>query len=335
MTMNPGAPLPSVFDVNALSSLKSQVKSEDPEALRAAAKQFEALFLQMVLKSMRDAMPREGLFDNDQSRMYESLLDQQLAQVMSSKNGVGLAAVIERQLMRKPDAAVPFEDGLPLNPLTPALPLDTTLMHSLTPKAQAALRQAEAALASRASKNERPPAVAASTAGEAVAAYTTGSGDPATDFVARVRPYALETERQSGIPAHFMVAQAALETGWGKAEPRFADGRTSFNLFGIKAGRGWKGNTVDATTVEYVDGQAQRQVERFRAYGSYAEAFADYASLIGASPRYSQALNSVNNRDGASFARALQSAGYATDPQYAAKLERIMSSNALRNLGTS
>lgn len=333
--MNPGAPLPSVFDVNALTSLKSQVKSEDPEALRAAAKQFEALFLQMVLKSMRDAMPREGLFDSDQSRMYESLLDQQLAQVMSSKNGVGLAAVIERQLMRKPDAAVPFEGGLPLNPAAPSLPLDAAALQGLGPKALAALRQAEASLASRSSASERSPVATVGTAGEAVAAYSAGSGDAAADFVARVRPYALETERQSGIPAHFMVAQAALETGWGKAEPRFADGRTSFNLFGIKAGRGWKGATVEASTLEYVDGQAQRQVERFRAYASYAEAFADYASLIGTSPRYSQALNSVSNRDGASFARALQSAGYATDPQYAAKLERIMSSNALRNLGTS
>jgi flagellar protein FlgJ len=315
--------IPSVFDVNSLTTLKAQVKSDDPEALRAAAKQFEGLFLQMVLKSMRDAMPREGLFDNEQSRMYESLLDQQLALSMSSKGTTGLAALIEKQLVRKSGPPELFDQGLPLNPENPGFPLDPETLGRLDARTRTELLKAYEVLGGA-------QAVSGRSASASVAAYAGAQGaDPASSFVARMRPHALAAERDSGIPAHFMVAQAALETGWGKAEPRFADGRSSFNLFGIKAGKGWKGATVEASTVEYVDGQAQRQTERFRAYGSYAEAFTDYARLLTESPRYSAAAAS---RDGAGFARALQNAGYATDPQYAAKLERIISSPALKDL---
>jgi flagellar protein FlgJ len=330
--MNSVTPIPNVLDVNSLTSLKSQVKSDDPEALKAAAKQFEALFMQMVLKSMRDTLPHDSPFDSDQSRMYQSLLDQQLSQVLSSgKNGVGLAAMIEKQLTRKNDPIAEFTGGLPFNPDTPSIPLDAATLRNLSNKIAPYLEQAGTPPRNPSGVSERSPQVApidpaASNAGPR------SSNDASAEFVAKVSPYALAAERQSGVPAHFMVAQAALETGWGKAEPRFADGRSSFNLFGIKAGRNWKGATVEASTLEYVDGQPQRQVERFRAYGSYAEAFADYANLISTNPRYSTALNS---RDGAGFARAMQSAGYATDPQYASKLERIMASAALRPLNSA
>lgn len=318
-------PTPSVFDVNALTTLKSQVKSEDPAALRAAAKQFEALFLQMVLKSMRDSVPREGLFDSDQSRMYESLLDQQLSLNMSGKGTLGLAAMIEKQLARKSEDPTLFEKGLPLNPENPGFPLDAETLGRLDARTRSTLLEAYSSISKDFPSSERP-----AIASDAVAAYAGGQGsDAAGDFVARMRPHALAVERDTGIPAHFMVAQAALETGWGKAEPRRADGSPSFNLFGIKAGRGWRGASVEASTLEYVDGQPQRQTERFRAYGSYAEAFADYARLLTDNPRYSAAASS---RDGPGFARALQNAGYASDPQYAAKLERIISSPAMKSL---
>jgi flagellar protein FlgJ len=277
----------------------------------------------MVLKSMREAVPHEGLFDSDQSRMYESLLDQQLALNMSSTGKLGLSAMIERQLTRKSDDPTLFEKGLPLNPENPGFPLDAQTLGRLDAQTRSTLLKAYSSAGVTQGVSERTQA-------EAVTAYADVQGnDPAADFVARMRPHALAAERDTGIPAHFMVAQAALETGWGRAEPRFADGRSSFNLFGIKAGRGWKGSTVEASTLEYADGQPQRQTERFRAYGSYAEAFADYGRLLNETPRYSAAAAS---RDGAGFARALQSAGYATDPQYAAKLERIMSSPALKGL---
>ena len=293
------ADLTNTLDVRGLAALKRQAHDNSPQAIKLAAQQFEGLFLQMVLKSMRDASPREGIMDSEQSRLYESLLDQQLAQVLSSKGGgTGLAAMIEKQMSR--GAIDPQQLGdLPLSPPLPAIPL---------PSAPAGLPLAQ--------DGRSTPTTAA---------------DPNSaprDFVNRVWPYAFEASKATGIPAQFMVAQAALETGWGKSEPRHANGRPSFNLFGIKAGRSWTGAVVEASTTEIVDGQAQRQVERFRAYNSYAEAFKDYANLLTANPRYAAVLGS---QDAGGFARALQQAGYATDPMYAAKLERIIGGSALRN----
>jgi flagellar protein FlgJ len=149
----------------------------------------------------------------------------------------------------------------------------------------------------------------------------------AGQFVERVWPHAVEASRATGIPAHFMVAQAALETGWGRAQPRLADGSPSYNLFGIKAGSRWSGPVVEATTTEVVAGQPQRQVARFRAYASYAEAFRDYAELMGTA-RYGSVRGA---QDAAGFARGLQQAGYASDPAYAEKLLSLIASPVLRN----
>lgn len=295
----------NVFDTRALADIRRQAKDGDPQALKAAAKQFEALFLQMVLKSMRDATPQEGIFDNDQTRMYQSLLDSQLAQSLAGKGNTGLAALIEKQLTR---ALAPVEGegadllprAFPLERNRGPLPLNTT--PSTFPLGPAAVTPGDAA----------PAAGLPATAGE---------------FVNRVWPYAVEASRNTGIPPAFLVAHAALESGWGKAEPRRADGSPSFNLFGVKAGRSWSGAAVEASTTEYVDGVAQRQTERFRAYGSYAESFQDYAKLLAGNPRFSGVLAS---RDGDAFARNLQQSGYATDPAYADKLKRILSGTTLR-----
>jgi flagellar protein FlgJ len=297
---------PSIFDVNGLSALKRQAKADDPKALKAAAQQFEALFLQMVLKSMRDATPKEGLFDSEQTRLYESLLDQQLAQVMAgSRNGTGLAALIEKQLSRAGTTeADPFPEGLPLLP--PGL-----------------VRRLERAAATQ---GPAIPAAPAAATGAAAAVGTADTGSP-RDFVAAIWPHAEAASRSTGIPPAFLVAQAALETGWGRSEPRLADGRPSHNLFGIKAGASWRGPVAEAATTEYVNGVAETRVERFRAYGSYAEAFQDYASLLAGSPRYAAVLGAT---EAASFARGLQRAGYATDPAYGAKLERIINGQTLR-----
>lgn len=309
--MSSPSALPSVFDLHSLQSLKTQVKSDDPEALRTAARQFEALFLQMVLKSMRDAVPREGLFDGEQGRMYESLLDQQLSQVMAGKgSGLGLAAVIERQLQRQPDLEA-FPDGLPFLRKQDPLPLNTP----------AASLPAKGAAGTGAVSSPGLPINAA--------AQWQAAPEHTRSFVERMLPYAQKAEQQTGIPARFMLAQAALETGWGRSEPRHADGRSSFNVFGIKADRSWQGASVQASTQEYVNGDLQQQSERFRSYASYAESFNDYARLLSQNPRYAQAAKS---RDPVNFATALQQAGYATDPQYASKLQQIMTSPALAAL---
>ena len=278
------------IDVNTLAQTRRLAKEDPRAAMKSAAQQFEAVFLQMVLKAMRDASPKEGLFDSEQSRLYQSLLDQQLSQTLSAKGSTGLAALIEQQLSRGMNAG----QTLPLSP---------------------------AAAGERAGAGGQPDiAVAPPLTPNAVPA-------PAREFVDRLGPHAGEASRATGIPAHFMIAQAALETGWGRAELRFADGTPTYNLFGIKAGRTWQGAVAEATTTEYVNGAAQKTVERFRAYSSYAEAFRDYAGLLASNPRYAEVLH---QKDAAGFARGLQKAGYATDPMYAAKLERIIGGQALR-----
>jgi len=320
--MNSAAAVPSIFDMQSLAALKKGAKDADPKSLKAAAQQFEALFLQMVLKSMRDATPREGLFDSEQSRLYESLLDQQLAQVMSTRGSTGLAAMIERQLARNGDNVINPLGNLPLVPEVRGLPLDRQTPEGLPlPRREVPAMSLDSALNSP---------LAAPAAATTTTAPTSGAEAPppgAREFVARVWPHALEVSQATGIPAHFMVAQAALETGWGKSEPRLADGGPSYNLFGLKAGRAWSGAVAEAQTTEFLAGVPQRQTERFRAYGSYAEAFRDYAGLLQSSPRYSAVLGT---QDAAAFARGLQRAGYATDPMYSAKLERIIGGNTLR-----
>ena len=306
----------AAFDVQSANDLRTQFQKDPKEGLKAAAQQFETLFLQMVLKSMRDATPQDGLLNSDQSRFYTGLLDQQMAQNMSSAgNGVGFAKLIEQQLGR----------------------------HIGTPEGQAALlAPANAAgnslpLAASDGRHlqHRPvlgnlPTSASYAAPSAVMLRNNNAENSAPtsqEFVTRVWPHAVEASRSTGIPPQFLVGHSALESGWGRSEIRKADGTSSFNLFGIKAGKNWSGATVDATTTEYVDGQPQQVVERFRAYASYAEAFQDYATLLRNNSRYSGVIGS---QDGTEFARRLQQAGYATDPMYADKLSRIINGPTLR-----
>lgn len=149
------------------------------------------------------------------------------------------------------------------------------------------------------------------------------SGGPRqADFVSRHSAAAAQVEREAGIPASFMIGQAGHETGWGRSEIRHADGTPSFNLFGIKAGPGWKGKVAEITTTEYINGEPRKVKAKFRAYDSYADSFRDYARLIGNSPRYEQAMAQRHSVQG--FANALQRGGYATDPAYAAKLSRAI-----------
>lgn len=317
--MNSASPTPSIFDTQSLATLRQGLRRDDPQALKAAARQFEAVFLQMVMKSMRASVPQDGMSDSDQTRFYQELLDSQMAQVLAGKGGTGLAAMIERQLSRPEGAAIQGQEGgLPLAPPVRALPLPAQRAVPLPndvvptpfPLESSPFRSLAPQLQSPAANNRESP----------IQAFVTG-----------ILPHAEAASATTGIPARFLVAHAALESGWGKSEPRFADGRPSHNLFGIKAGSQWQGAVVEATTTEYANAVAERRIERFRAYGSYGEAFEDYARLLAQSPRYAGVIAS---RDAAGFARGLQRAGYATDPAYADKLERIIDSPALRDTVT-
>lgn len=303
----------NALDPNTLGGLRRLSKESSPEATKEAARQFEALFVQQMLKSMRDATPKGSMFDSDETRMYQSLLDQQMSMQLSTRaGGIGLAKVIERQL-NAGKAEVKLPDG--------PVPLDAAIRRGF----DGAVSPSATGTANQAAKTAGAAASAAATAVPMLPNMPAGAGPRA--FVEKVWPQAVEASRATGIPARFLVAQAALETGWGKFELKNADGTPSHNLFNIKAGKSWSGDTVSTATTEYVNGAATRENARFRAYGSYADSFRDYANLIRNNPRYAAV---VGQNDATAFARGLQAAGYATDPQYAEKLARIINGNTLR-----
>lgn len=284
------------LDTKGLGELKQSAKAGSPEALKSAATQFEAMFINMMMKSMRDATPQDGMLDNQQTKMFTTMLDQQMSQNLA-KRGVGLADVLIRQLSAQTANAQALAIGGDQNvPTSSAMPAGMD--------ADKLLKTPGALLAPSAVPSGKPQAA------------------HIRSFQEKLAAHADEASRETGIPAKFMLGQAALESGWGKREIRNADGSASHNLFGIKAGPGWKGKVATAVTTEYVNGVPQTRVEKFRAYDNYADGFKDYAKLLSNNPRYEKVLASAG--DASSFAHGLQRAGYATDPLYAAKLTRII-----------
>ena len=259
-----------------LRNLRAAAARDPKAAIKEAAKQFESLFMQELMKSMRQATMSSGMLDNQGTQLGTELLDTEFAGKMSGLKG-GLSDAIARQLERQMGLTV----------------------------------------TSAAAGNASAPAVNRT-------AQTTPLRKPANaaEFVARHTDAAKKAEAATGIPASFMVAQAAHETGWGRKDIRMADGSTSFNLFGIKAGADWKGPVARVTTTEYIGGQPRKVVQAFRAYSSHEESFADYARLMTTSPRYREVVARAD--DARQFAQGLQRAGYATDPAYADKLGRVI-----------
>jgi flagellar protein FlgJ len=313
------------YDSRGLDDLKRAARESPDKALKAAATQFEALFMNMILKSMRDSLPKDGLMSSSAGDTYTGMLDQQLSQKLASQ-GTGLADMLVRQLSRnmKPAAAagaaaagggVPPADmnGANRAPLSAARTYRLHELQATPPAKPSAMPSIPAAVPLPAADSTKAPA--------------SKSAERKREFVARVAEHAKAAETQTGVPAKFIVGQAALESGWGKHEIRDRSGQSAFNLFGIKATGNWRGSTVDVTTTEFVNGVAKKVVEKFRAYASYAEGFADYARVIADNPRYANVLKTA--RQGVeNFALGLQRAGYATDPAYATKLARVINDAA-------
>lgn len=289
------------LDVQGVDVLRRVTRNSPQEGLKQVSRQFEAMFMQMVLKSMREATPSDGMFDTQQSKLYTSMLDQQLAQNLSGR-GLGLAEAMQAQLSRSAgQVQAPAPDAIPPGKLPQLLNPEQPLQPGPAKVPDLSLYDAGA---QRPARN-----------------VSANSQEHVDQFVARMTAPAQAASQASGVPSQLILAQAALESGWGRREIRGDNGSQSHNLFGIKAGKNWKGPVVEATTTEYVDGVAQRTKATFRAYGSYEEAFADYTRFLTGNPRYAQVLAT---RDPAEAAHGLQRAGYATDPQYGGKLVRIM-----------
>lgn len=298
------------LDVQGVDALKRTTRTSPEEGLRQVSRQFEAMFMNMVLKSMREATPQSGLFDSQSEKIYTSMLDQQLSQNLSGR-GVGLAEAMLVQLQRQVASGSTNMDveAVPMSLLPRGgIPLKAD---SGIPLGSAPAPSTRVDLSLYRVNNDRG-------ASSAATASLQGHVDA---FVDRMGASAQAASEASGVPAPLILAQAALESGWGKREIRADDGTLSFNLFGIKADKSWQGRVVETTTTEYVDGEPQRVRAKFRAYDSYEEAFTDYARFMTRNPRYAGV---VTAGDPAEAAHGLQRAGYATDPQYGQKLVRIM-----------
>lgn len=288
-------------DFSGLAALRARAREDQEAALDQVARQFESLFLQMMLKSMRDASPGGGLLDSQQSEFYREMYDQQIALEMTRGEGIGLADVLKRQLaggVTQPRQGLSPQDYLGI-PIVVDLPA--------TVDAAPASTQAQAM--------------------SAVGVSAVLDGTPDT-FVAQLRPLAERAAGRLGLAPEALLAQAALETGWGRHVMRHADGSSSHNLFGIKADSRWQGERLQTSTLEYRDGVALNTRADFRAYASYARSFDDYVEFVQRNPRYREALRQAG--DPAAYFDALQSAGYATDPAYADKIMQILDSGAMR-----
>ncbi|WP_448213128.1 flagellar assembly peptidoglycan hydrolase FlgJ [Colwellia sp. MEBiC06753] len=293
------------LDLNGLNNIRQQANQTDQAskkaALKEAAQQFESIFMQMLLKSMREAqdvLASDSPFNSQSTKFYRDMHDQQLAVEMSANGSLGLAALIERQLGGGDDK------------FTPSSVLRTD---NRTIKAQSVVNMAEQYLAG--SSNNRQSDSVTQPVNNSQA--TTEFSQP-KDFVHALKEPAQQVQQQLGVPFEVVIAQAALETGWGQKIIKNNQGQSSNNLFNIKADSRWQGTKTHKDTLEYEQGALVKKNEPFRVYDSIADSVGDYINFLSSGQRYQEALANPENVE--HFLQGLQKAGYATDPNYADKI---------------
>jgi peptidoglycan hydrolase FlgJ len=301
-------------DMSGFASLRAAAQQNSKSALPAVAKQFESIFTQMMLKSMRDASAAMGddIMGSQAVNSYRDMFDHQLSVTLSQGKGIGIADMLMRQLGgsqgTKSDAA---DNGLFAGVTGDASTADA--VSSKSDQDSGLMDSLERMLG----KAGKAVGDGANAVADAVGKLSISSPE---DFVQKLAPHAIEAAKKLGVSVRALLAQAALETGWGKHMP--AQGTTaSNNMFGIKAGSSWDGKRVNVPTLEYENGVAVRKKDSFRAYDSPSDSFKDYANMVASSPRFANAVG--RGDDIAGFAHALTNGGYATDPSYAQKLTDI------------
>jgi len=296
---------PVYTDIQALNKLKYASDENSPETLRLVAEQFEAIFLQMMLKSAQGENSEDGLFDDQQTEFYQDWHDKQLAINLATGKGIGIADMLVKQLQMRGASEQKIEK--------------TKQSFSV----DSIIRQAPAAIVPLSAQKISAPVVSLP-----VASLPKASLNTPQEFVQQLWPHAKAASEKLGVAPEVILAQAALETGWGGKVNKHASGESSYNLFNIKADGRWQGESVSVATLEFRQGVAVRETAKFRAYASYEESFADFVAFIKTSPRYQPALAVAD--DAQSFTRELSAAGYATDPEYATKIMRIATGEALQ-----
>jgi len=296
------------FDQNSLNSVKTMGRHNDPAALKEISKKFEAMFVQQMLKSMRDANAvfAEGdMFSSEDVKFHQEMMDHQMVLNLTSGEGVGIAKSMYQQMQKLYGKPADLNSTDSVKPLEPPV-------SGLKPFRTSALGT--------------PPEFIAR------AGTKTSVAKTQEEFLEKMRPHAEKAAAELNVSTDVLLAQAALETGWGKHLIHDTQGNNSFNIFNIKA-TGWQGKSVVVNTLENKRGIPQQERAAFRQYESYAQSFSDYVSLIKNNPRYKDALEVAS--DSGSYAEALQKAGYATDPDYAQKIKRLINTDSIRSVTSS
>lgn len=394
--------LNNTYNYNDLASLNSitrmsNTEEGEAEALKQVARQFESMFVGMMLKSMRDAnsvFEEDNPLNSNESKFYRQMFDDQLALSMTQGKGIGLADNIYRQLSKQFDVATHNEDGqlerkaimqglnTPQNnvnnfsTLNPSLDLmqfnqdnnvaplnsEPSLKQNKVYTTVPAANDVEAkqtlghtpeqgqAINVQPNKIETPVKSsndAALTVEKIInkntdiettkKAVTTQLGpikkssgfETPQDFVDTLWPIAQKIGADMGVEPKAIISQAALETGWGKYIIHQGSGQNSHNLFGIKADQRWQGDVAKVSTLEYRGGIAKKEVAPFRVYESYEHSLRDYGEFVKNSDRYSTAVKNGQSIKG--YSEGLQNGGYATDPKYAEKIQRIAGGQVLND----
>lgn len=343
------------FNYNDLASLNSITKmgqTEEAEALKQVAQQFESMFVTMMLKSMRDAnsvFEEDNPLNSNESKFYRQMFDDQLALSMSQGKGIGLADSIYRQLkdqfkvegetdFDQPPKAIPINEYRGPNPFStmkPAMELPQFSDHNIAPineKPQLNVNAMPVAPAVNKQDSEvRPEKAAVPNHAIKLDQVSKQSGfETPEQFVKTIWPIAERVGKEMGVEPKAIISQAALETGWGKHIIHESNGKNSHNLFGIKSDKRWNGAAANVSTLEYRNGIAQKEIAAFRSYDSYEDSLKDYAKFVQNSSRYEEAVNQGNSIKG--YSEGLQNGGYATDPNYAKKIQRIASGDLLNTI---
>jgi len=313
-------------DFSGFEALRKGAREQDPKAVKEVSKQFESIFTYMMLKSMRSAgqfFSKDGFFQSDTMQHYQAMFDQQIAVNLSQGQGLGLAKVLEQQLSN----TVPGQKQQTPTEMTPQQ-LVNNMSQQLSAKMKHVDQMAQVLSEAKQQADKMPATLQPPTVIDPStrAAIKTEFESP-IEFVKSLLPEAKKVAESLGVDPKLLIAQAALETAWGKSIIKNKKGESSFNLFNIKATKSWNKGAIHVTTTEYENGKAIKTQAPFRKYDTYAESFTDYFKLLIDSPRYQNALDKVNSPK--AYLDELQKAGYATDPNYADKIHKIYKSEIM------
>ncbi|GAB2915933.1 flagellar assembly peptidoglycan hydrolase FlgJ [Rheinheimera gaetbuli] len=318
--MSPTSNQMSYHDLTSLQQIRSHAGKDEKAALRQAAEQFESIFFSMLLSSMRKANAAfevDGMMNSQTTKFYRDMHDSQMSTELAKSGALGLADILVQQLS-------PALSGRPAADKGDKASADTTHTDLMMPLYR------QPAIKAAFIPTDGSPIKPAQTQTDNLSAQASWQVSSPVDFVKKLLPAAQQSAKVLGLDPLALVAQAALETGWGQRMIKTASGSNSFNLFGIKANNGWQGETAVVSTLEYRQGVAQKEQAKFRSYGSLDHSLSDYVAFIRGNPRYEDAVAATH--DTKRYFEQLQAAGYATDPAYAKKIMAVYQSPTMQQV---